>query len=344
MGTERNCRGHSAATKQGCRAQPKQDAEQVEARLLSVAEANSLSFASMEFGRIDEQQLAMVDFRLPPDPDVNGEVLKEGKGKTKFYIGCAKWGRKDWIGKLYPHGTKEKDFLEHYARLFNSIELNATFYKSPSVEQVTAWRQKVGNDFLFCPKFTQTITHLKRLNNTQAEVDSFLHAISAFGKNLGPIFLMPNPQMGPKQKPVLERFIDDFPKDVELFLEVRHPDFFTDGFDAELYDFLRRHQRGTIITDAAGRRDCVHMHLSTPEAFIRFVGNGLHPTDYTRIDEWVQRIKLWMKKGLETLYFFMHQHDELHSPELIRYFIEQMNKHCGTQIAAPDMLPPGTLF
>jgi len=305
---------------------------------------NLINFSAMEFGRIDEQQLAQVDFRLPPDPEVNQEVLKKGKGKTKFYIGCAKWGRKDWIGKLYPVGTKEKNFLEHYARLFNSIELNATFYKSPTVAQITAWQQKVGKDFLFCPKFTQTITHLKRLNNTQTEVDDFLHAVTAFGKNLGPIFLMPNPQMGPKQKPVLERFIDEFPEDVAMFLEVRHPDFYTEGYDRELYNFLRKHKRGTIITDAAGRRDCVHMHLSTPEAFIRFVGNGLHPTDYTRIDEWVQRIKLWMNEGLERLYFFMHQHDELHSPELIKYFIEQMNKHCGTKIDPPEMQQPGTLF
>ena len=55
------------------------------------------------------------------------------------------------------------------------------------------------------------------------------------------------------------------------------------------------------------------------------------------IDEWVQRIKQWMDLGLEKLYFFMHQHEELHSPELIRYFIEQMNEHCGTDIEAPAM-------
>jgi uncharacterized protein YecE (DUF72 family) len=300
----------------------------------------------MEFGKVTDKELEQINFKLPPDPKATTEVLKKGKGKTKFYIGCAKWGRKDWVGKLYPKGTKEKDFLEYYARIFNCIEFNATFYKAPSPEQVQKWKEKTPKGFLFCPKFTQTITHLKRLKNVQPEVDSFLNAITEFDKNLGPIFLLPNPQMGPKQQEQVENFISDFPKDVDLFLELRHADWYTDktGYDPALFQFLQQQKRGTIITDAAGRRDCVHMHLSTPECFIRFVGNSLHKTDYERIDDWVKRIKKWMKEGLETCYFFMHQHEELHSPELIKYFIEQLNKHAGTDIKPPVIHDNPTLF
>jgi uncharacterized protein YecE (DUF72 family) len=79
------------------------------------------------------------------------------------------------------------------------------------------------------------------------------------------------------------------------------------------------------------------MHLSTPECFIRFVGNSLHKTDYERIDEWVGRIKSWMDEGLEKCYFFMHQHEELHSPQLIKYLIEELNEKCGTDIKPPEM-------
>jgi uncharacterized protein YecE (DUF72 family) len=95
---------------------------------------------------------------------------------------------------------------------------------------------------------------------------------------------------------------------------------------------------GSIITDASGRRDCVHMRLSTPEAFIRFVGNGLHATDYTRVDEWVQRIRKWMEEGIKKVYFLMHQHEEIHSPELAKYVIQQLNKHCGTTIPEPKFI------
>ena len=300
----------------------------------------------MEFGKLEEKDLVQMDFKLPPDPPENKEVLKKGKDKTKFYIGCAKWGRKDWIGKLYPKGTKEKDFLHYYATQFNSLEFNGFFYNGHSREQVEKWVAAVPKGFLFCPKFTQAITHIRRLKNAKNEVDTFLDVVSAFGSHLGPVFLMPHPQMGVKHLPTIEAFINDIPKDVDLFLELRHEEWYDakQGYNPELYKFLRAAKRGTIITDAAGRRDCVHMHLSTPECFIRFVGNGLHPTDYTRIDSWVQRIKQWMDEGLQTCYFFMHQHEELHSPELIKYFIEQMNAHCGTKIPLPVIHDSGSLF
>lgn len=291
----------------------------------------------MEFGKLPEAELKLIDFTLPPDPPENKDVLKHGRGHTKFYIGCAKWGRKDWIGKLYPKGTKEKDFLAYYAKQFNSIEFNGFFYSIHSREQVEKWVSMVPEGFLFCPKFTQSITHFKRLKNANNEVDAFLNVVTAFGDHLGPLFIMPHPQMDVKQLPTIENFISDLPRDISVFLELRHEGWYKGdhGYNRELYSFLRKNKRGAVITDAAGRRDCVHMYLSTPECFIRFVGNGLHPTDYTRIDDWVQRIKQWMAQGLETCYFFMHQHDELHSPELIRYFIEQMNKHCGTKLPLP---------
>jgi uncharacterized protein YecE (DUF72 family) len=300
----------------------------------------------MEFGKLPEEELKLMDLSLPPDPPENKEVLKKGKGKTKFYIGCAKWGRKDWIGKLYPKGTKEKDFLALYAKQFNSIEFNGFFYSTHSREQVEKWVSMVPEGFLFCPKFTQSITHLRRLKNAQNEVGAYLDVVSAFGKHLGPLFLMPHPQMSVKNLDTIEAFITDLPKDIPMFLELRHEEWYNNsqGYNPELFSFLRKNKRGAVITDAAGRRDCVHMHLATPECFIRFVGNGLHPTDYTRVDEWVQRIKQWMDAGLETCYFFMHQHEELHSPELIKYFIEQMNKHCGTKLPLPVMYSEDGLF
>lgn len=300
----------------------------------------------MEFGKIDEKELNETDFTLPPEPPENKEVLKKGKGKTKFYIGCAKWGRKDWIGKLYPKGTKEKDFLEQYAKQFNSIEFNGFFYNLHSREQVAKWVSAVPDNFIFCPKFTQSITHIRRLKNAKAEVDAFIDVISAFGKHLGPIFLMPHPQMGVKHMETIETFLDDMPKDLDVFLELRHEEWYNNrqGYDPELYKYLRANKRGAVITDASGRRDCVHMHLTKPECFIRFVGNGLHPTDYTRIDEWVGRIKQWMDEGLQTCYFFMHQHEELHSPELIKYFIQEMNKRCGTKIPLPVIYNKESLF
>lgn len=295
----------------------------------------------MDFGKVDSVELEKIDFTLPPDHPATTKILDAAGAKTKtnFYVGCAKWGRPDWVGKIYPPKTKAADFLEHYARHFNCIELNATFYRMPTKNQIQGWKSKVGEGFKFCPKFVDQITHIKRLKETQELVDRFLEAIYEFKETLGPIFLMPHPQMGPKSLDVQQAFIESLPKDVELFVEQRHKEWFSnpEAFD-NLFTVLEKQKAGAIITDSSGRRDCVHMRLSTPQAFIRFVGNGLHPTDYTRIDDWVNRMKSWSEQGVKDIFFFMHQHEELHSPELCKYLIETMNKKIGTSIPVPKFV------
>ncbi len=211
----------------------------------------------------------------------------------------------------------------------------------PTKSQTSGWKSKVDDNFMFCPKFTNTITHIRRLKNTDELVDRFLEGINGFKESLGPIFLMPHPGMGPKTAETIDSFITALPDDVDLFVELRHEEWFSDTEAFQnIFNVFEKHQAGSIITDASGRRDCVHMRLTTPEAFIRFVGNGLHPTDYTRIDDWVLRIKQWMAAGIHKVYFFMHQHEELHSPELCRYLIQELNKHCGTAIPEPAFVDP----
>jgi uncharacterized protein YecE (DUF72 family) len=186
---------------------------------------------------------------------------------------------------------------------------------------------------------------MKRLKDVRELTDRFLEGISGFGENLGPVFLMPHPAMGPKTLETMTAFIQSLPKDIRLFIELRHAAWYenADAFKG-IFDAFEQNHVGSIITDASGRRDCVHMRLTTSEAFIRFVGNGLHSSDYTRVDEWVQRIKKWIEQGIQKVYFFMHQHEEIHSPELSKYVIQQLNKHCGINIPEPVFVEPGELF
>ena len=91
-----------------------------------------------------------------------------------------------------------------------------------------------------------------------------------------------------------------------------------------LLDLLAEHNAGTVITDVAGRRDVLHLGLSSHCAMIRFVGNSLHPTDYLRIDRWLDLLVQWMSEGLREIYFFSHQPDNILSPEICIYLIEQL--------------------
>jgi len=92
-----------------------------------------------------------------------------------------------------------------------------------------------------------------------------------------------------------------------------------------------------VLVDTAGRRDMMHMRLTTPHAFVRYVGAN-HPTDYPRLDDWLVRIKAWKEQGLEKLYFFIHQNIELESPLLSAYFIKKMNEQLGTNLIVPKTL------
>ncbi len=298
----------------------------------------------MEFGRIPIHELEQTNLKLPPEPESNNDILAGGNGNTRIYVGCAKFSRKEWVGTLYPPGAREKNFLKYYAQQFNSIEFNGFFYQLYPPEQVKKWIADVPPGFRFCPKFTGSVTHQQRLRVQREEIDAFLETILAFGPHLGPVFLMPHPGMGPGQFHTISTFLEALPQDIEVFLELRHSGWFSQGYHKELLQFLIAHKRGTIITDTAGQRDIIHMHLSVPECFIRFVGNAPHPSDYSRIDEWVARIGNWMQQGLETCYFFMHQHDESLAPGLLIYFIEQMNMHNGTNIPIPTLYTQPRLF
>jgi uncharacterized protein YecE (DUF72 family) len=294
----------------------------------------------MDFGRVPEIELDSVDFSLPKDPDGNKKVLDKASKAIlpKIYIGCAKWGRKEWIGKIYPPKTKEAQFLGEYVKHYNSIELNATHYRV-NVPDIIKWNSKAsGKDFLFCPKVPQSISHFSSAFQnplTQHKLNDFLAAVSEFKEHLGPIFLQVSDKFGPGKKNELFDFLETLPKDVKWFFEVRHPAWFETAEQKELFNTLYKLGIGAVITDTAGRRDCCHMHLTTPSTFIRFVGNSLHPSDYTRIDEWVKRIKKWLDAGLQELYFFMHMHDEATSPELSIYLAEALRKKCKINVMQP---------
>lgn len=294
----------------------------------------------MDFGRVPENELNKIDFSLPPEPAMNASVLKGKKAKKpQVYIGCAKWGRKEWIGKIYPKGTKEKDFLDEYVKHYNSIELNATHYKLYSSTDLQKWIDKAGSkDFKFSPKVYQGISHFGSLKDKKFLTDSFLESIVAFGKHLGPVFLQVSDRFSPKRKDELFEYLGTLPKDVQFFLEVRHPEWFTKPTSEELFKKLKQLKIGAVITDTAGRRDCCHMHLTIPKTFIRYVGNSLHKTDFPRIDAWVERMKFWLDNGVEEINFFMHMHDEATSPELTVYLVEKMNKACGLNLTAPQFV------
>ena len=291
----------------------------------------------MDFGRVSVIELDAIDFKLPPDSVLNDLVLTSRPVKQpKVYIGCPKWGRKEWVGTLYPPGTKDKDFLDEYVRHFNSVELNATHYKMYDEATIQKWADKAGDhDFVFCPKIYKGISHYGNLKNKQEQTENFLNALRSFGDHLGPVFIQVNENFSPNRMEELIGYLSTLPKDISFFVEVRHPAFFAKETIEQLCGQLIELQIGLVLTDAAGRRDCLHMCVTIPKVFIRFVGNNLHPTDYTRVDEWGKRLKSWFDNGLAEAYIMVHLWNEFNSPKLISYMIDQLNSTCNMHLKEP---------
>ena len=297
----------------------------------------------MKFGSVDNPDL--VDFTLPADHPGTERVLtsKGGAGLSEIYVGCAKWNKGD-LKKFYPKGIKDE--LAYYAQQFNSVELNATFYNNYGPEQIEKWNEKVPEGFKFFPKVSRYISHIKRLNAVGVYVNDFCQNISTFGPHLGMAFLQVHDNFSPKNKDRISEFMDVWSWDIPLAVELRNTDWFNDEEASEwIYDLFEKYEVSNIVTDTAGRRDLLHMRLTSPVAFVRYVGAN-HESDYQRLDDWIARIKIWKEQGLEKLYFFVHQNLEKASPFLSAYFLEQFNKEFGTSLQLPELgeQPQGNLF
>ncbi len=290
----------------------------------------------MKFGQVSEPE--KVDFTIPPDAPETAKALGGKPVKNlKVYVGCAKWNKKD-LKNFYPKGTKDE--LEYYASQFNCIELNATFYRLFPASTFEQWHTTAPKGFKFFPKFEQGISHYKRLKDVKERVDANVSRFSLLQEKLGMPFLQMHNNFAPKNFDRVEEFVENWNYDTPLAMEFRHTDWFNDDETAaKLYKLLKSKKITNVLVDTAGRRDLMHMRLTTKTAFVRYVGAN-HESDYSRLDDWIKRIESWKNQGLKELYFFVHQNIEEASPLLSAYFIERLNKRIGTGLHIPETLVP----
>ncbi|NJN35563.1 MAG: DUF72 domain-containing protein [Saprospiraceae bacterium] len=293
----------------------------------------------MDFGKLSN--VDTVDFTLPPDAPQTDALLKRlpmRVGLPRLYVGCTGWSVKEWIGRTYPKGTKPADYLREYAQQFNTIELNTTHYRTPSVSDIEKWYRDTPSDFRFAPKMLQMVSHSKNLGYGTGLTTKFCEAIAGLGEKMGVCFMQMPPHFSWREAEILEKYVSKFPKSLPLALEFRHPSVFSvqqEGHNENLFDILEKNNVSTVITDVSGRRDVLHQRLTTTKAVIRFVGNGLHPTDYSRVDAWLSRIGNWFEAGLHECYFFTHEPDNLLSPELADYVCQKAREKMAVILRGP---------
>lgn len=171
---------------------------------------------------------------------------------TGVYLGLPVWNRADWTGELYPPGTPAGQRLAAYARIFNAVEGNTTFYATPPPATVERWLAQTCPEFRFCFKLPRTITHDRLLVHATREAEAFLHVLEPLRSRLGPVLVQLPPRFGPERLPVLEDFLLALPPVASYAVEVRHPGLFDGASATELRAMLGELGVDWVILDTRG--------------------------------------------------------------------------------------------
>jgi uncharacterized protein YecE (DUF72 family) len=260
-----------------------------------------------------------------------------------YYLGCPGWGMKSWIGRLFPAGTKQHDFLPRYAEVFNTVEGNTTFYALPTPDVVERWRDSVPDSFRFCFKFPRTITHDKLLVDCASEVAEFIDRIAPLEHKLGTLMLQLPPRFGPGELPRLATLLDALPTGYHYAVELRHDLFFAGGpeeddavalmreraIDLVMMDARGLHSGNSLAqTDVRARKPKlpVVMRATASRPIVRCVPHESFEAGRHLVEPWAAQLAKWIADG-KTPYFFMHAPDDTFAPENAYAFHAMLRAH-----------------
>lgn len=264
-----------------------------------------------------------------------------------FYLGCAVWSYKDWVGNLYPPKSQPRDFLNLYSRRFTTVEGNTTFYAVPSTDTIDKWVEQTPCGFKFCPKLPRQITHQGLLTPRIAEASSFLSRMTGLGDRLGTTFIQLPPSYSPEYLTDLKDFLTVCSElNLSLALEVRHLDWFDAEYRDRLNCLLAELNIARVILDTRPIYNCpddpqlnsqrrkpkvpLQPIISGDVGFVRFISHPNRQYNQSYLQQWVGYVNQWL--GLKkTIYFFVHCPQEARSPDTAKYFHSLLNKSAANK-------------
>jgi uncharacterized protein YecE (DUF72 family) len=201
----------------------------------------------------------------------------------QIHVGCSGWVYKHWRGIFYPDGLPQKRWFERYAEDFDTVEINASFYRLPLASTFEGWRDKGPPGFHYAVKVNRFITHMKKLLDCRTEVARFVELARPLGDKLGPLLYQLPPSLH-KDLERLETFLGWLPNDLDQVVEFRHKSW----YDEEVLALLDRYGIGFVTHDlkglksprwASGRTAYVRFHGAAGKYWGRYSDEGL--TEWT---------------------------------------------------------------
>ena len=186
---------------------------------------------------------------------------------SNIHVGCSGWVYKHWRGLFYPEGLPQKRWFERYAEEFDTVEINASFYRVPVPTTFDGWREKAPSGFHYAVKLNRFISHMKKLIGCDEEIERFIGLARQLGPALGPILVQLPPSLH-KDMDRLEAFLKVLPADLEHVVEFRHKSW----YDEEVLALLDRFGAGFVAHDMKGLKS--PRWASGRTAYVRFHGAG----------------------------------------------------------------------
>jgi uncharacterized protein YecE (DUF72 family) len=225
---------------------------------------------------------------------------------ARVHIGTSGWHYKHWLGVFYPEGTRASEMFQFYARSFDTVEVNNSFYRLPTATTFDNWREASPQNFCFAVKGSRFITHMKKLKDPKTSSEKFFHVADRLGEKLGPILF----QLPPRWKLNVERF-DEFlralPGGHQYVFEFRDETWLV----PEIYRLLRQHKAAFCIHDFADMK--VPQEITAKFTYIRFHGptSAKYFGSYSNreLSTWAERIKKW-RRDLSSIYVYFNNDPE----------------------------------
>jgi uncharacterized protein YecE (DUF72 family) len=268
---------------------------------------------------------------------------------ARILLGTSSFTASGWEGSFYPKGMRSSDYLAFYATQFPTVEVDSTFYRCPSANTVNNWSARTPEDFIFCVKVPQIITHEKVLVDCEPEFEEFVKTMDILGPKLGPMmFQFPKFDRWKFPKPdsflaVLEPFLKKLPADHKFVIEIRNKTW----LDAKLADVVREHNVALALTDTSFMPRPWELKqkfdlVTADFGYVRWLGDRkqiekLTATwDKTVVDRtsdlrnWVDLLReMVMNKKLRKLFAFANNHYAGHGPATVKMFIDLWEKKKG---------------
>ena len=252
--------------------------------------------------------------------------------EKRLRVGTSSWSADSWRGPFYPADSRPGEFLGHYARRFDTVEIDATWYRIPSETMVRKWERDTPEGFVFAAKIPSVITHEKRLIDCDGEFREFLRVMDLLGEKRGPLVFQFPYDFKTDQFENLQKFLEKLPQGYKFALEVRHKGWLTPKF----YDLLRGRGVALVLLDLLWmpKLDV----LTTDWTYVRFIGDrkGIEKKTETwekiivdrtkEMEEWAPRIQKLLDEGT-IVWAYFNNHYAGHAPGSVELFLETLKKY-----------------